>query len=208
MNEAVQVIRKGRKFDQVVESARTLFMQHGFEGIGVDEIARKAGVSKATLYAYFPDKRHLFMEVARLECERQAERMEAEIDIERPVPEVLGAVGRAFIGIILSDFGRNMFRVCIGEGERFPELARQFYESGPMVMRAGMIEFLELGIARGELEIADVELAADQFPELCKAGVFLRLVTGVQTAFSADEIDRVVDGAVETFMARFGANRG
>lgn len=148
------------------------------------------------------------MEVARLECERQAERMEAEIDIERPVPEVLGAVGRAFIGIILSDFGRNMFRVCIGEGERFPELARQFYESGPMVMRAGMIEFLELGIARGELEIADVELAADQFPELCKAGVFLRLVTGVQTAFSADEIDRVVDGAVETFMARFGANRG
>ena len=206
MNSPAAVIRKGRKFDQVLASARALFMQHGFEGLGVDEIARRAGVSKATLYAYFPDKRHLFIEVARAECMIQAAQLEAGIDLEKPVPEVLGIVGRGFMEIVLSEFGRNMFRVCISEGERFPELGRQFYESGPGVMRERMMHFLELGVARGELEIDDFGLAADQFPELCKAGVFLRLVTGIQTEFTQGEIDHVVDGAVETFMARFGAH--
>ncbi len=206
MNSPAAVIRKGRKFDQVLASARALFMQHGFEGIGVDEIARRAGVSKATLYAYFPDKRQLFIEVARAECMIQAAQLEAGIDFEKPVPEVLGVVGRGFMEIVLSEFGRNMFRVCISEGERFPELGRQFYESGPGVMRERMIDFLKLGVARGELEIDDFGLAADQFPELCKAGVFLRLVTGIQTEFTQGEIDHVVDGAVETFMARFGAH--
>lgn len=208
MNEASPVIRKGRKFDQVLATARELFLQHGFEGIGVDEIARQANVSKATLYAYFPDKRHIFMEVARLECARQADTLEARIDFDATVPEVLGVVGRGFLEIILSEFGRNIFRVCVSEGDKFPELGRQFYESGPAVMRAGMIDFLQCGIKRGELEIDDVELAADQFPELCKSGVFLRLITGVQTEFTAQEIDRIVDGAVETFMARFGARGG
>ncbi|MEP2533878.1 TetR/AcrR family transcriptional regulator [Shimia sp.] len=205
MNQATPVIRKGRKFDQVLATATTLFLQHGFEGVGVDEIARQAGVSKATLYAYFPDKRHLFMEVARVECALQADRLEAKIDFDATVPEVLGVVGRGFMEIILSEFGRNIFRVCVSEGDRFPELGKQFYESGPAVMRAGMIDFLECGISRGELVIDDVELAADQFPELCKSGVFMKLITGVQATFDREEIDRTIDGAVATFMARFGA---
>ena len=52
-------IKRGRKFDQVLEGARTVFMRDGFEGANVDDIAASAGVSKATLYSYFPDKRVL-----------------------------------------------------------------------------------------------------------------------------------------------------
>ena len=65
-------VRKGRKFDQVLAGARDVFMADGFEGASVDAIARVAGVSKATLYSYFPDKRLLFMEVAgsRPRCRR------------------------------------------------------------------------------------------------------------------------------------------
>lgn len=204
MNEASPIIRKGRKYDQVLESARDLFMAHGFESIGVDDIARKAGVSKATLYSYFPDKRILFMEVAQQECAAQAEQLEAAVDVEQPVEEVLGVVGRGLLTIILSEFGWNMFRVCVAEGERFPELGKQFFETGPKILIDRMCEFLEIAEDRGEVVIEDRALAADQFPELCKAGVFLRLVTGVQTEFSQAEIDRVVDGAVEMFMARYG----
>ncbi|MGR3713535.1 MAG: TetR/AcrR family transcriptional regulator [Shimia sp.] len=208
MNENTPIIRKGRKFDQVLEGARDLFMSHGFESIGVDDIARRAGVSKATLYSYFPDKRILFMEVARQECQRQAETLEAAVDVELPVEVVLGVVGRGMLEIVLSDFGWNMFRVCIAEGERFPELGQQFFETGPKILIDRMCEFLEIAEARGEVRVDDVALAADQFPELCKAGLFLRRVTGVQTKFSQDEIDRVVDGAVEMFMARYGVKAG
>lgn len=67
------VIKKGRKFDQVVEGATKVFLRDGFEGASVDDIAREAGVSKATLYAYFPDKRVLFLEIASREIRHQAE---------------------------------------------------------------------------------------------------------------------------------------
>ena len=48
------------KCAQVLEGARKVFMDRGYEGASVDEIARAAGTSKATLYSYFPDKRQLF----------------------------------------------------------------------------------------------------------------------------------------------------
>ncbi|WP_372674886.1 TetR/AcrR family transcriptional regulator, partial [Aquicoccus sp.] len=51
-----EINRSGRKFDQVLEGARKVFMADGFERASVDDIARAAGVSKATLYSYFPDK--------------------------------------------------------------------------------------------------------------------------------------------------------
>ena len=56
---------KGRKFTQVLEGARTVFLRDGFEGASVDDIAREAGVSKATLYSYFPEKKMMLIEVAR-----------------------------------------------------------------------------------------------------------------------------------------------
>ena len=58
-------IRRGRKFAQVVAGARQVFLEHGFVGASVDEIARVKDVFKATLYSYFPDKRMLFVEVVR-----------------------------------------------------------------------------------------------------------------------------------------------
>lgn len=205
MTNTVAILKKGRKFAQVVDSARALFMSHGFESVSMDVIAQKAGVSKATLYNYFPDKRMLFAEVARRECTLQAEGLEAQVDLERPVPEVLGIVGRGLMEIILSEFGRNMFRVCVSEGDRFPDIGRQFYETGPGILKTRLIEFFVMAEERGELEVDDFAMAADQFAELCKAGLFLRQVTGVQTQFSQEEIDYVVDGAVTTFMARYGA---
>lgn len=207
MNETVSIIRKGRKFAQVLDSARSLFMQHGYESVSMDVIAQRADVSKATLYNYFPDKRMLFMEVARRECQLQAEGLEAAVDMAQPVPVVLGIVGRGLMNIILSDFGRNMFRVCVSEGERFPEIGQQFYETGPGILKTRLIEFFDMAEERGELDVPDLALAADQFAELCKAGLFLRQVCGLQSEFSQSEIDHVVDGAVEMFMARYGVRR-
>lgn len=82
-------VKRGRKFDQALDGAREIFMSHGFDGASIDDIARAAGVSKATLYSYFPDKRLLFMEVAKSECIRQAEAAVETIDMSLPVGTVL-----------------------------------------------------------------------------------------------------------------------
>jgi len=197
--------KKGRKFDQVLEGARQVFLSDGFEGASVDDIARAAGVSKATLYSYFPDKRFLFMQVAKTECLRQADLAIETIDMDAPIRQVLHDIATEMVEFITSKFGKRIFRICVGESDRFPELGREFYESGPMLIRAKLIDFFEKGIARGELKIDDLELAAEQFHELAKADLFPRMVFNITDEFTQAERERVVNGAVEMFMARYGA---
>ena len=204
MGSTSEIVRKGRKFEQVLDGARRVFMSDGFEGASVDDIARAASVSKATLYSYFPDKRLLFMEVARCECQRQSCEALDSIDMQAPPRTVLVQAGRHFLRFITSKFGQQVFRICVAESDRFPELGRQFYNSGPAVMRAEISSYFNAAIARGELRIEDVGLAADQFGELCKADLWMRLIFGVSSDVSESEIERVVAGAVDTFMARYG----
>ncbi|SFD86333.1 transcriptional regulator, TetR family [Sulfitobacter brevis] len=204
MIATAQKVRKGRKYDQVLEGARTVFMADGFEGASVDEISKVAAVSKATLYSYFPDKRLLFMEVANAECQRQSREALDTIQMDAPPHEVLKQSGMHFLRFLTSTFAQQVFRICVAESDRFPELGQRFYTSGPAMMQAELIGYFEQAEARGELLITDKRLAADQFMELCKADVWPRLMFGVSKSVSEPEIERVVDGAVETFMARYG----
>jgi len=198
-------IKKGRKFDQVLDGAREIFLRDGFEGASVDEIARAAGVSKATLYSYFPDKRLLFSEVARIECNRQAEEALDVIGMGAPIEVVLHEAANRIVRFFLSDFGRQVFRICVSESYRFPELGRRFYESGPKLVRERMTKVLTPYVERGVLKIDDMDLAANQFGELCKADLFVRNLCGVCNDFNEQDVERVVNGAVEMFLARYRA---
>ena len=204
MNAPDDTPRQGRKIEQVLAGARAVFMREGFEGASVDAIAREAGVSKATLYSYFADKRVLFMEVGRGECARQSGMALCGIDLDAPPRDVLSEVGRRLIAFLTSELGQRIFRICVAESERFPDLGRRFWESGPMVVRGGMIEYIEGAVARGELVVEDPGFAADQFHELCKVEIFPRLVFGTGGPPTEAERDRVVEGAVDMFLARYG----
>ena len=204
MNHQSRIVKTGRKYDQVLEGARTVFMADGFEGASVDDIARVAGVSKATLYSYFSDKRLLFREVVRAECDRQACEAGELVGVTCAPERVLYETAHRIMAIILSEFSVQMFRICVAESERFPELGQEFYESGPLVLKTRLQEYLEGARDRGELRIDDVSLAADQFAELCKAGWMLRAIFMHERDISDEEKDRFAQGAVDTFMARYG----
>lgn len=205
MNTQRPEIRKGRKYEQVLIGAREVFLRDGFDGASVDDIARAAKVSKATLYSYFPDKREMFMEMAREQCARQTEVILQEIDPASSAPEVLAFTARCVLKFILSEFGLKVFRICVAEADRFPELGRRFYESGSAMGRQHLAAFLKCACERGELKITDFDMAAAQFQELCKADLYLRMVFGIDNTFEDTEIEHVVHEAVSTFMARYGA---
>ena len=196
-------IRKGRKFDQVLEGARTVFLRDGFDGASVDDIAREAGVSKATLYSYFPDKRLLFTEICNTECRRQTDLAEAQIDIAAPVETQLTFAAERLVGFLVSELGRNMCRLMMSEAGRFPELADRFYRNGPGLVHERLVHHMRHLAGAGLLRIEDFDLAAIQFAQLCKGPLHERMIFGMGPPDAA-ELARIIRGAVEMFMARYG----
>ncbi|MEO1704109.1 MAG: TetR/AcrR family transcriptional regulator [Pseudomonadota bacterium] len=204
MPDGTAEVRQGRKFNQVVEGATEIFLTVGFERASVDDIAKRAGVSKATLYSYFPDKRLLFVEVMKRECEGRAKAAEAFIDKSMPPEVVLPLAGRIILDIMLSPFGQQSFRVSIAESGNFKELGQQFYDAGPGLIESELTPYFEVAEARGELSIPDKRLAAHQFAELNKAYLFPRKSLRLQETFTTEEKEAVINGAVEMFLARYG----
>ncbi len=205
MDGSTPEIKRGRKYDQVVAGARKVFMSQGFEGASVDLIAKEAGVSKATLYSYFPDKRVLFVEVAKEECARQADRALQVENTDLPVRDVLINMAKSMMEFLTSDFAQRIFRICVAESDRFPELGQEFYKSGPQLMEDRLSEYFSHACDRGELKIDDVRLAAQQFEAMMKADVFVKMVFNVVDTPDQAAIDHVIYGAVDTFLARYGA---
>lgn len=203
MTEAATILRTGRKFDQVLRGAREVFLRDGFEGASVDDIARTSGVSKATLYSYFPDKRALFVEVVTVECDRMSNRIVGAIAEDAPFRDVVHIAAGQLVRFLLSEFSQRVFRICMAEADRFPELGQAFYDNGPRMGRDRMVIFLEQAVACGEMRIADLPLAAEQFSELCKARLWTRAAFGIQTDFTEAEIDAVAHAAAETFLAAY-----
>lgn len=204
MADGNPAVRQGRKFDQVVEGATQIFMTEGFERASVDEIARSAGVSKATLYSYFPDKRLLFVEVMKRECESRARAAEQFIDKSFPPAVVLPLAGRVMVDIFFSDFGLQMFRMCVAEAGKFKELGQRFYDCGPGLIERELIPYFEQAEERGELNIPDKVLACHQFSELCKSWLLPQRLSNIREEFTSEEKARVVDEAVTMFLARYG----
>ena len=98
-----------------------------------------------------------------------------------------------------------MFRIVVGEGERFPGLGRQFYDFGPGLIQQRLVYHLGCYVQSGALQIEDLDLAADQFAQLCKATIHEKLMFGMAEAITPDMAHRTVHGAVDMFLARYGA---
>lgn len=203
MDTKPQEIVRGRKFEQVLQGAKHVFMRDGFERASVDDIAREAGVSKATLYAYFPDKRLLFMEIASTECQRQADEATPQIDTSAPMAEVLTRVAMRIFQGIHNEFGRRIYQIAVAEADNFPAFAAEFYSSGPKLVQERLAELMQIGVDRGELAIDDISFAAAQFAQLIKAEQHDRLMFGIGKPATRAEAERIVNGAVAMFIARY-----
>jgi len=193
------------KLRQILDGARARFLELGYEGVSMDAIGRRAGVSKATLYNYFADKRALFAAVVDRECQAQAEKIFVLGVTEGPTESALRAIARHYLEFLLSPVALNLFRIVVAECPRFPRLGRTFWESGPDLGTRRLAQFLAIAVGRGDLEIDNLELAANQFTELCKADLFYRCLLGVAETPSEPVRGHYADAAVDTFVRAYGA---
>lgn len=193
------------KQEEILDAARQVFMERGFEGASIDEIVRISGVSKPTLYRYFPDKRDLYSAIFTRECDRYALQLFPPELAAAEVAEALEQIARLYLERLLSPEAQSAFRVAVGDARLFPDLAHAFYAAGPARGARHLEQLLSKFVARGDLEIDDIPLAAAQFLELCKADQFYKMVFGMIDAPTQEEIDRVAKGAVKVFMRAYGA---
>jgi TetR/AcrR family transcriptional regulator, mexJK operon transcriptional repressor len=192
--------RAERKLAQVIEGARAVIVAKGFEGASVDDIAREAGISKATMYRYFPDKSALFQAVMNRECLRQAGAVIEIADCCGPVGDKLLDFARRHLAFVLSDNAIDAFRTAVAESARFPDLARDFIERRMDKARTALVPLMTAAGERGELAIDDPDAAARCLLALCKSDLFFNRLFGVRGAYSPEEIDTQARSAVAAFL--------
>lgn len=188
---------------QILTGAREVFLSSGFEGASMGEIARVAGVSKGTLYVHFGSKQELFAALVGTECAQTAERCFV-LDEAADVREALTSAGYLYVAAMIRPEHIATVRLVIGVAEKFPEVGRTFLSAGTEAGVARLSHWLRAKIARGELEISDVELAAWQFLIGCHALVVMPLLFGGAPKLENDSVERVVLHTVDSFMRAFG----
>lgn len=192
---------------QILKGARSVFLEQGYEGASVDEIARRAGVSKPTLYNHFKDKEALFAACFAQECEENAKRLfPADAAFSAPCAEsCLRQMARLVVHFLLSPFWLAGYRNAVAEAARFPDLGRAFHASGPELGKKRIAAHLSRAVEAGLLDIPDLDLAAYQFMELCKAGAFHKRLFFVESETSEEEMARIADAAVDVFVKGYRA---
>ncbi|HLJ62809.1 MAG TPA: TetR/AcrR family transcriptional regulator [Stellaceae bacterium] len=195
---------RGAKPQAIRAAASRLFLAHGYGAVSVEAIAREAGVSKATIYAHFPDKANLFAALMREECEEHFPWLAALDEEPDDLAATLATVGRAYSAFLASPRGVAVFRMVVSEAPRFPELAEAFFENGPKVLVERLASFLDRARARGLLKTGDSRLAARQLLALLRGEIHLRAVLGIGPALGLSEIAAQAKSATDLFLKAYG----
>ncbi len=184
----------------IVAAAAELFLHAGYGDISMDAIAAKAGVSKRTVYSYFPGKDALFAAVMTSHCDRVVGLDSCQLDIEAEPAEVLGDIGVRFLSLVTSPEAVALFRTVVAEADRFPELGKTFFASGPQRWLATMVPYLQEMDRQGRLRVPDAPAAASNLLYMLKDPLHLRCILGVQEGATEAEIHAHVTEAVSRFL--------
>jgi AcrR family transcriptional regulator len=191
------------KRTQILVGAAEVFATDGYEGASMARIAAVAGVSKGTLYNHFDSKAALFTAYVADKCDQNLARVFDGADHDGDPAEVLRAIGKRMVRMLLSDVGLAIYRVVIAEAAKFPDLARGFFEAGPQRAIGFMAAWLAEETRRGRLAVPDPGFAAEQFFNLCQTRLVLRRKLEMLPDPPESDIDGVVEASIEMFLRTY-----
>jgi AcrR family transcriptional regulator len=191
---------------QILDGARRVFMDLGFDGASMNEIARSAGVSKGTLYVYFADKNRLFEAIVHGEALAHGQ-VVFNFDPGRDVETTLREFGKAHIELVCRPGGGSAIRTVMAIAERMPDVGRRYYENVLEKTINRLADYLQAHVRSNDLAIENCQLAASQFHQMCQASLFLPFVFQAAPAPSAERIAEVIESATRMFMAAYRAKQ-
>lgn len=188
---------------RVLAIAQRHFLAHGYNETSLDAIAREAGVAKKTLYHRFGSKAGLFGEiVAHCRNSRIAELSTIMLASAEP-GHVLKQVALHLLDFLTRPERVKLHKLVLLEVSRFPKLVRavMYDKRGKLSGMEPLRSWFRDAVAAGKLEIADPDLAADQFVHLVLGGIRDRIILGIVHRPDAGERERIADQAVRIFLA-------
>lgn len=190
--------RKEQRPREILQAALECFAENGFEGTRLDDVARRAGITKGTIYVYFANKEQLFAATLREKTAPVFDHLAGLMDRpEGPAIEILRD-HLSFVAnhLVQDPCGRDLMRILLAEGHRFPSLVDAWYEDVLRPALAMVARIVDYGVARGEFR----EAAVGGFPHLLMAPTIL--CTSWSALFGARhplDLHALFEAAIELF---------
>ncbi|MGZ0149584.1 TetR/AcrR family transcriptional regulator [Kribbella sp. WER1] len=205
--------RTPRKRRAILAAATEVFLQHGYLGASMDEVAAKAGVSKQTVYKQFENKERLFAEIVLGTSDQLMDGLfQAYVDTldgAADAREALRALAHRLLLSLTADNVLQLRRLVIAEADRFPEVCGAWFNSGFEKSLDALGQALTRLSDRGLLkQLDDPTLAAYQFAGLVMYKPMNRaMFAGTRQRVDNSELHKLADQAADVFLAAYGSER-
>jgi TetR/AcrR family transcriptional regulator, mexJK operon transcriptional repressor len=193
------------KAAKIIDAARAAFFEQGYDAISMDEVARRAGVAKQTVYSYYSSKDALFLAVH----ERERKQFDTVL-AAAPIASAdaarawLRESGLRVLELLLNPSFRALLRVTVAAADRFPSLGKSIYEGGIKQGQAQLADIFRQAAEAGALRVDDPEVAVEQYVALLRGELFLHCL--FDPSFNPSRAAKLqqVEHAVDCFLARYG----
>jgi TetR/AcrR family transcriptional repressor of mexJK operon len=196
----------GDKAELIICAAREAFLEKGYDGASMDEVANRAGVAKQTVYARYASKDALFLAV----CESLQGRMLSAISAAEslPIRDRLQQIARELLELVLDPSSLSLSRIALGASYRFPTLGHSIYGARINKLHEILASILEQAAQDGCLAVSNPRVAAEQFLALVRGELHLHCLYDPSFRPSQIKIEGQIDAGIDCFMARYGVPAG
>ena len=156
----------------IIDAALDEFISRGFTATRLDDVARRAGVAKGTIYLHFKDKESMFEELIRTALVPLIGRLHAPPPIGGSVRDAVEGFARTFIQEVATTRRGDIVRLIVAEGPRFPSVADFYYREVVSRGLGAMRALIELGVARGEIKHENLA----RFPQIVVAPAIIAVI--------------------------------
>jgi len=165
--------RAAERRGAIIEAAMDEFIARGFAATRLDDVARRAGVAKGTIYLHFKDKESMFEELIRTAIVPMITRLwGTPPQPGASVRDMVEGFAKTFIEEVATTRRGDLVRLIVAEGPRFPAVADFYYREVVSRGLAGMRALIELGIARGEIKQKNLA----RFPQIMVAPALIAVI--------------------------------
>jgi AcrR family transcriptional regulator len=194
-------IAEPERRERLLDAAESVFLESGYGAASMDDIARRAGMSKKTLYRVFDTKELLFAAViagrrAVLDAMMSGDEFSGRESPEKVLRSYLGKLAR----FVLAPRQAALYRLVIAESLRTPELAHAFYREGPCKGRLVLERWLSAQHELATLHVPDPERDAAMLCSMVVSELQMRFLIGELRAPDDALIDATVNRAVDLFL--------